>query len=193
MDTGPHSPATIGNAVTGVNQISWTDHLNAGVEDAAYATATLAAAGPFNSRFLRFNDFGFNIPLSATIVGIEAALKIKASHDAAGRRVIDSNVFFRYQGSNQPYADRARAADVFWPTVDTWITYGGPTDLWNNLNPEVTWETSPFNEDGVGFGITANLLATDGEVIAYVDAALMTIYYELAGVRRHDRRRLRCG
>ncbi len=79
LNTGATSPGTT-EENTSVGTNAWTTPANAAASDNAYATCAVSGI----TRALRAKGFGFAIPTTATILGIEAGIERKASSNVAG-------------------------------------------------------------------------------------------------------------
>jgi hypothetical protein len=72
---GPNSPGTF--ADLGDGSYSWSNTSNVASSNNTYATATLDPA--VNSNTIRARNFGFSIPLGATVTNIKVEVEAKAS------------------------------------------------------------------------------------------------------------------
>lgn len=114
--------------------------------------------------------FDFDIPLTATIVGIEAKVERHCSiangfTDLTVRLMQASTV---YIGDDKPNA-------ALWPTSDAVRSYGGPSDHWNA-------GVTPAIANGSEFGLMIAVISGLGEgEEARIDAISMIIYYTLPG------------
>ncbi len=118
LNTGWKFPTTTGFTIQGNAANEWTNPTNAYADDTSYATAIDGVTTLKQS----YGDFGFGIPTTATIVGIEIKTEGKIS---AGTGFVE----FRYgydragdtNGTNYVPAS-------WWSTSDSVDTKGGPTN-----------------------------------------------------------------
>ena len=126
-DTGYKSPTATGSASN-----SWTNPTNAYTSDNQYAIE--ATAGEMQDYY----NFGFNVPIGATINGIEVAvegyaeLNFEFNGDAAAVKMQVSNDF----GSTY-----STAQGISFTTAEGEVThtYGGATNLWG-----LSWASGDF-------------------------------------------------
>lgn len=126
---------------------------------------------------LQCTQYGFSVPGTATITGIQATMQTAAVASPGGTwsgigpyLVIGGAVNTGYYASISP--------DLMFPSgsVGTQV-FGGPTDLWHTggLTP------AQVNASGFGLEVAAQLGVTTGTVDVYVYAAQLTIFYTLPG------------
>ncbi len=138
---GPLAGATFATD-SALGAIAWTNASNAQISDNAYATSVLLLGQITN--YLKVTNFGFGIPLDATITGITASIErssntLNATHDNSVKLTVSGAT----TGS-----DKASAS--IWPTSDATATYGSSTDLWG-----ATWTPSLINDSTFGIEISA--------------------------------------
>ena len=66
-----------------------------------------------------------------------------------------------------------RALPTAWSTDVTWVSYGGPTDLWGE-----SWTPADLNSPDFGLAFSAAYSKNVGNTLAYVDAVRVTVSYE---------------
>ena len=147
---GPLSPSTAVNDPS-FGSDSWLNPTNVLASDDTRATINNLDEGDA-SRYLKATDFGFTIPASATILGIEVGIE-KHSTDAindARLRLVKNDVI--------QTGDRASPAP--WMATDTIKTYGGSADLWNT-----SWTFADLNSTnfGIAFAIESEEENADAE------------------------------
>ena len=144
----------------------WGSPGNATASDDVKAFAAVGSGAP--TQYLKATGFGFSIPASAVIRGIEVAVERNSAfanaHDNAVRIV---------KGGAIGTADRSIAPPWTMPP-DAVTTYGGASDLWGE-----SWTAADIN--GAGFG--AAISATDGVSgdLVQVDHIAITVSYSLCG------------
>jgi hypothetical protein len=67
-------------------------------------------------------------------------------------------------------SDRKRTE--VWPATLAYVTFGGPTDLW-----DTTWTAADLQASGFGISIADKYTATSGNARAYVDYVKATVYF----------------
>jgi hypothetical protein len=157
---GPNSGGTFAtDSLLGV--VDWTGASNASISDGSYATSGLLLGQI--SRYLKVTNFGFTIPLDATITGVTVNVErstttLNATHDNSVRLVKNGDV----SGDN-------KATVTQWPTSDAITSYGSSTDLWGLSLTPADINSSDF---GVVISAVADLLGT-----AQIDHVTITIDY----------------
>jgi len=146
---GPNSGGTGANA-TGIGTVAWNNPGNARTNNNSYATAALTASGVTTSNYLRVSNFGFNIPASATISGIEVIIGRREDNTGNGNDVRDVEVILMKAGSTSGINNKAYTT-LDWPTSKTAANYGNPTDLWGT-----TWNATDINAANFGVSLVAN-------------------------------------
>lgn len=141
LTQGPLNAASIVNtscsfAFGGTN---FTSPANATLSDNLYASATHCECCDMNTKCLTATNFGFSIPATATITGITVEIERRSSLNGHifdnGLRLLKGGVEV---GSN--YASATQ-----WPTMDTYMSYGGCSDLWGT-----TWTPADINASNFG-------------------------------------------
>lgn len=161
---GPRSPGTASNN-NSVGNVSWSNITNILTQDDQSATVTLASGNI--THYAQGTNFGFDsvLPQNIDIVGILLEYRCRRlSSSNAGR---DNSVRLR-KNSGYVGNDKADTA-TNWPTSLTYLSRGGPTDLWGT-----TWTRSAVVATNFGAGVSAYI---DGNTV-YIDHMRITIYYE---------------
>jgi len=129
--------------------------------DGLYAQA---APGGGDTHYLHGNNYAFNIPPPAKILGIQIDI---VRHSSVGN-ITDARVRL-VKGGVVGTTDEADTINT-WPTSDATKTYGGPSDLWGD-----TWTAADINMSSFGMVLSA----TGNFDTALVNVMTMTIYYTL--------------
>lgn len=168
LTSGPNSPSTVSNG-TGIGNIAWGGLTSAQTSDNLYATATALAIGD-KTNYLRFTNFGFSIPTTATICGVLVQIEKKSSGIIL-ERIVDESVRIIKGGSivGSDYSDTG----TDWASSDFTSSYGGSSDLWGT-----TWTPSDINASDFGVALSADLIFISVLPTAQVDHAQMTVYYD---------------
>lgn len=157
-----------------IGTLQWNSPMNAISADSLY---TVAGSGfQFNlcTNYLKATDFGFSLPSTATICGIEVKIK-RTLTDGAGK---DSSVKI-VQANNITGSDYAYS--IPWTLYnDTVVTYGGNTDLWyGGWPPMSNWTPALINDTGFGVAIACE---QDWALTLFnVDQITISVYYDNAG------------
>lgn len=159
LSEGPNDPGAVFNDPAFGSPL-WTDPGNAQTSDNAEAGA-IPGAG--NTQYLHANNFGFNIPSPALIVGIEATIERRSTTGI----ITDSRVRIVKGGV---IGATEKASGAAWPNVEAVQTYGGPSDLWGE-----TWTAADINANNFGVVLSVNGAAD----AAFVDHMALKVYYEL--------------
>ena len=147
--------------------ISWNN-----VENVYSENGVCATTPNFNtisvSRYLRAYNFGFNIPVGATILGIKVEIK-KASNGTSKKDNLVNLYNGTYVGDNK--------SDIInvWPTTLAYTIYGGESDMWGT-----TLTATQVNNPGFGVGISGKNIDSSA-CNCQVDHFRMTVYYEAEG------------
>jgi hypothetical protein len=169
---GPFSPKSAGNTSCPFSYSSIQDYLpveNALSSDDLYASASHCDCCDANTRCFETKNYGFNIPLTATINGIVAEVEKKAT---GGSMVQDNGVELLKGGT---VTGISQSLTSNWPAADAYFTYGGPTDLWG-----ASWLPEEINDTAFGLAIASISYTCFGNgtpVISSIDHIRMTIYY----------------
>jgi hypothetical protein len=158
---GPNLPVA-GTNLTGVGTIAWTGPGGITAIGGGIASANLSTGASTN--YLRGTNFGFAIPATSVINGIQLTIMRRASSTSNG--VSDSAV--RLLKAGVPTATSLAVAGV-WPTSNATQSYGGATNLWGT-----TWTAADINATNFGAVLSATAA---GNRTASVDYFQITVYY----------------
>jgi|GEM_PF-5927412 len=177
VSAGPKDPGT-GVTAAGAGT-AWTNPTRVVLDDASYATAaTTALGGAVTTNSLQATNFDFSaIPNTATILGIQIAIKRFSSVDAFSDFVRDNTVSLMKAGvvAGSNYA----ITGTNWPVTNTTVvSYGGASDLWGT-----TWTPADIKTVNFGVALSANIAKSGFNVnTASVDNMKITVYYLANGV-----------
>lgn len=164
---GPLSGSTSANVSLAGSSASWTNPGNALSSDNSYASASLSSNGDFTD-YLQITNFGFNIGVSNTIVGIEVEI------EKFGDKVKDNQVRI-VKGGSIGTTDQSDNAN--WSNTDTnsYTLYGASNDLWGE-----TWTPSDINASDFGVAISARRVGGGGgAAVPNIDHIRITVYFEI--------------
>lgn len=177
---GPNSPSSGAN-IAGANT-DWSNPGNVVSSNNSYATCGTLASGD-GTDWLSATSFGFSIPGSDTIVGIEVS--IEASRSTGNVRL--NNVAVTKNGSS-PLGSISPFQNL--SGTDTTYTYGGAADLWGQ-----SWTPSDINASTFGaMAICAGASPSGGA--PRIDHITITVYTTSGGgapTKMHQYRLRRAG
>ena len=111
---------------SGVGSIAWTNPNNISTSGAPYAIASAIPPSGGISHYLMATNFGFNLPLDATINGITVTINRSSSGNQSP--YLKDNVVRLVRGGVLDGVNKAKATD--WPTSLGETTYGANSDKW---------------------------------------------------------------
>lgn len=154
---GPNAPAVVVNDATlGVQ--TWTT---------TPPHVALLSAANNQTQYLLGTEFGFTVPQSATVLGIEVSL-------TRGAVPVDGAVqdlAVRIVKAGAIGATDRSVGGVDWPLAPAAQGYGGGTDLWGE-----TWTPSDVNASNFGIAIAAKYTGTL-TAVATITNVTVTIHY----------------
>lgn len=118
--------------------------------------------------------YGAEIPLTATIIGIE--VRIEKSAPERNVFLYDKQVFLTTAYPFQLGENKAILGER-WPERDSWYRYGDLADLW-----EYAWTPLLVNRTGFGACVQASH-NTENRITARMDAITIEIFYELPSTK----------
>ncbi|HYG52000.1 MAG TPA: hypothetical protein VD905_13910 [Flavobacteriales bacterium] len=166
---GPNSAGTITATAcmfTG-SGANYTPAANAATSNNMYATVLHCGCCDQHTNCLRFTNFGFSIPATSVITGITVEVEKKADFGS----YVEDNGMALLKGGVE-VGNNYSMYGVAWPYTDTYVSYGGCTDLWGE-----TWTPADINAANFGFEMTSIDYSCAGDVISYVDHVRITICY----------------
>jgi hypothetical protein len=168
--SGPTAPTVAADtAVPG--GAAWTNPNNILLNDGNFATATCATnSNPTD--LLKGTTFGFAIPATATIQGIQVDIKGLQTHTGLGDTIPNSSVQLLKAGvltGNIEYQTFPRGAP------NAFVTFGGSTDLWGAV-----WSAADLN--GANFGAAFQGFFSKAATSWSIDFMRITIFFSDASV-----------
>ncbi len=173
------SPAGLPSLCKGMPATAWSGPPNAlQNSDNQYVTASLWAGQPRGViQTLVAYNFGFSVPGSAVITGIQA--RIERRRTGGISCTVEQEV--RLQKTTSNFSPQNKAIQTpGWPTVDAYQTYGGCNDLWG-------WASiTPAEVNNPNFGVRLTLYRCCNicpQVVCnetrYVDHVELTVCYNV--------------
>lgn len=145
---------------------AWTSTTNVFAVDGSSAVVNFIGGGD-SSNYLKVTGFGFAIPTTAVIDGIQMEYLRSGSNAAVAS-------IKALKASSPIGSEMADFAGDFYPSAGlAWFTYGGGTNLWG-----ATWTPAEINNSGFGVQIAA--FNTHGGGSASIDAVRITVYWHIA-------------
>jgi hypothetical protein len=179
---GPSNGNSFGNDAT-TGSFTWSNTANAKTSNNQYASASilLSALSSINSQYLTAENFGFTIPATASICGIQVSVQ----HLATGI----TNIFGITLGAISDNSVRIVKNGVIsgsehkiataWTGTNSTVTYGSSSDNWGITN----WLASDIDASNFGVAISANLSALVGVTLgANIDYISITVSYIDPGI-----------
>lgn len=154
---------TDGGGGTGTDP--WLNPTNALAQDGTYTACTLSS-NLDNSDYLDLTNFGFEIPSTATILGIKVEYDVYASATGVREDMIRLIKGGTAQGTN-------KSDEEDWPLALRTERKGSSGDLWGST-------FTPAEINATDFGVRFQILrvsSTSGRT-GYLDNARITVYYD---------------
>ncbi len=169
---GPKNPGTVVDS-SEVGIVIWQNPSNAKTSNDVDAVG--GAPLEASSHYLKATNFGFSIPSGMTIDGIKVEIEQLGRKIATAGLPNENSIKIVKGGTIQ---GNEKSTGAVLPSTDTYITYGGATDLWG-----LSWSASNINAAnfGVGFSVALHGFFTVSS-IAEVDHIRITVYYTEPGV-----------
>ncbi len=186
QNTGAVSPAEYASAGAmdgfSFSSTPWTDGANIGASDNTYAQCVVGAG---EGEMIVSYNYGFDIPIGSSIVGVKVEVEKKESaaaddvYDIAAALTRGAQMTLLNSGDvivSVIPVGTDKQSSTEWPTADAYTTYGGATDTWATaLTPEI------INSTAFGFGIAPEGRGVGGT--AYIDHIRMTVYHRPPGTQ----------
>lgn len=172
-----HNPDHADNIEYGGGSQDWHDVDYAKISGNYYAYVWLNDNNV--SEYLKVNDFDFNIPTDATILGITVDIERKVDDTSGMAPVKDYRVRLVKNGVVQ---DPNRATNTAYTETDTYESHGGSADLWDN-----SWTPADINDHDFGVVLAVKKDGhTGGWVQTLVDHVRISVTYNVPPVANDD-------
>ncbi len=135
-------------------------------ESAEQMTQLILVPSDYHDALL-VDQFALDVPAGATVLGITVEIR-----RAADESVADDSMRIIKRGRTG-YSERALPSA--WNQDLAWISYGGSDDLWGE-----EWTPDDINAGDFGIAFSAAFTGAVGNTRAYVDAARVTVRYEIS-------------
>jgi|GEM_PF-4639521 len=163
MASQTRSPGTLADDAA-VGTVTWTNPSNAGTSNNVYAVSLSNESGLGRfSHYLKATNFGFSIPTGSTINGVVVEIE-----EFTWDPVACKNIVVRLVKGGSVSGDN-KATGSFISDVESYVSYGGASDLWGN-----TLALSDINASN--FGMVLQVF-TDEASDVFVDHIRITVHY----------------
>jgi LVIVD repeat len=170
VTVGPQNPSVgTSGAISGAGAVVWNSPNNVLTNNGSSAVSGTTLNSGNSTQYLRASNFGFNIPLGATILGIKVEIERSRNTTSSGN-IFDSHVRLVRSDGTAGTNDEAATATA-WPSTEAYATYGSQTDLWGDK-----WAASDINNANFGAIISATGSSGGGR-LAQVDHIRVTVTY----------------
>jgi hypothetical protein len=168
-DTGWVSPGTMADdrSWSTYSNTHWNNVSNATASDDTYVTLVTTDGVDNISYYLEASNFGFNIPVGATIDGIEFRVECKST----SVNTLDEGKIVDGEGTLLAANDRG---DASINTTEKYIYFGGSTELWG-----ASWDYTDINSSSFGCAILDRIIFGDQTIS--VDHIQIKVYYTESG------------
>jgi hypothetical protein len=122
----------------------------------------------YRSRYLYASNFGFNIPVTASITGITAEIYRQSGNTNSAA---DSTV--KLVQNSMPMGAN-RAISTAWPLTGAYYTYGSASDLWG-----LAWAPADINDPAFGLYLKVYNMDANVTTTPSVDHIRITVDYQL--------------
>ena len=174
--TATNSPGSATNTMCAFaysSTVGYSPLANVLASDNVYAFVTHCDCCDQNTQCLTVSDFGFAIPFGAVIDGI--ILDIERKRFPGGTSgIVEDNGLQIMKGGVLTGPDKA-VHGVDWPLIDTYASYGTPTDLWGT-----TWTPADINASDFGASFASISYVCGATVGTVIDHMRMTVFYTTA-------------
>ena len=165
---------TFADDASGGGAIAWGSVANATAHDAAYAVAGGVGSGN-STHYLRGSNYGFAVPSTATILGIEVGVWRLPVFASGYSFVRDHTVRLVDASGTVVGTNKADTVNIWSPGVEVQAVYGGPDDLWGS-----SWTYADINDIDFGVALAVEFLGTS--VYAAVNSMYIRVTYQVGSV-----------
>ncbi|MEM1033296.1 MAG: hypothetical protein AAGN82_23365 [Myxococcota bacterium] len=174
LSQGPLSPSSPATNDATVGTVAWNNLANVLTMNAIDEFAPFSecawrrlSSNSLTSNYLATTNFGFTLPAGATVLGIEAEVRV-SSRDG-GTNILENSVRIIKSGVVGT-AERSTGAAL--PALFNYVGYGGASDLWGE-----NWTAQNVNASSFGVAYSARWNGTAGNDDVRVDHVRMTVTY----------------
>jgi hypothetical protein len=160
---------------TGVGSLSWSSVSNIALSDNVHADngVLLGVLGNATTNYLVVQNFGFSIPSSASICGIEVTIERKVTGLLVGSSVRDNSIRLL---KNNVISGTNLASSSNWPGSDGNAVYGDVNETWGSA-----WTAADINAANFGVAISARLSAGLASLFltAEIDQVTIRVFFNI--------------
>ena len=154
------------------------DNLKTQDGNTTLAHAYAGGFGELTAPALKVSGFTFNIPNSASVVGVKLTTRRKSDFNGFNDYVADSVVYSSNSGvylmKNSENITEDKSDTTKWSTSFEDKEYGGESDSWG-----VTLIGADVNDSSFGVSYRPYIVRlTEADVVAEIDYVSLTVYYE---------------
>jgi len=147
--------------------VAWTNIDNVKVDDNNFAEAVLSNKV---SQYLKVTNFGFSIPIIATINGIKVEIKRSyVGNDPLNPTDFRLNIV--KSNGTRGLINKSIASEP-WSENDSYVIRGSNVDKWGE-----TWTASDINSTNFGFAISVGTEGPFGTCTARINHIRITVYF----------------
>ena len=168
--SGPRSPSSANstNVSCPLFNVNWSSANSIFSSDNSRASVSLTDGQ--ESYCLEATNFGFSIPSNAIVDGIMVEVELSSSASSSTK---DSTLKPKILKNGSTGTQTSRSNSSYWPTSDTYRSYGGSAEKWDQ-----TWTPADINASN--FGVSLQASAESGKTAtARIDHVRITVYYSL--------------
>ena len=174
-DTGPRAGNSFSNN-TSVGSLSWAASAsNGALSDNLYAdrSVTLGLLGTATTNYLVVKNFGFSIPSSASICGIEVTIERSATGLVPLLYTVKDNLIRLAKNNIISGDDRSSTSE--WTGSDVSAVYGSVSEKWGS-----TWTPADINTANFGVAISAKFSGVLGLLMtAKIDHVTIKVFFNM--------------
>jgi hypothetical protein len=174
--TGITYPGTVTSVSFSGSDFPFSNPSNAISSDNSRASsAALLSLLSGQTEYLQATHFGFSIPSTAIICGIEVQVEKSAAGigNIFGIEVSYATDHVVRLVRNGAVAGNNKASPAHWTSSEAWHTYGSNTDLWG-----VAWTTADINASNFGIAFAASVTGVASLIPnVLIDNIRLTVYY----------------
>ena len=173
VSDGPRNASSFSNN-NSIGTLSWNNLSNIISSDNARSSAgfLIGLLSPTSTNYFLATNFGFNVPSTSNICGIEVMIERKAQGLALLSSITDNEVKIVKAGiiTGNNYNINSN-----WTGSDINVTYGANNDNWGE-----TWTPNDINSSNFGIAISASLIPGLAAIgfSAQIDHIEITVHYE---------------
>jgi len=163
-DAGTDNPA--------IGSVAWPNPENITAVGSPYATANVGSG--LSTHYLVATNYGFNIPTTATIKGIQVMINRNANQNWTWWGIKDAHLYLVKNNLIQT-SGSDKASSSIWSTSMATANYGSSSDSWSN-----SWTPTDINSGNFGVALSVNDTNFWGDTaIASVDYIKISVTYAL--------------